>query len=84
LFKTLIAKKEPQKRRIALQVLAKNAKNIPYEKLTKNFEEEEEVDPSLNNLYARVFEEMDSNLRHALIMKSLTHMQVMNLELEVK
>mmetsp|Transcript_12185 Transcript_12185/g.18824 ORF Transcript_12185/g.18824 Transcript_12185/m.18824 type:complete len:245 (-) Transcript_12185:32-766(-) len=84
LFKLLLETGDPLKKTLAIQILAKNCSNIPYEKLTKNFEDEEDLSLDLNKLYSKVFEHIESNMKLSQLLKKLSSMEILNLELSKK
>jgi hypothetical protein len=72
LFKRLLDSKDPDHKKLAIQILTQNCQHIPYEKLTKNFNEEDNFDKDMNILFIKVFEQMDSQLRQSIILKNLS------------
>ena len=54
LFKTLIKTNDPANIKQAKQILAKNFKYIPYEKISKNFDESEDLDKEMFDLYKNI------------------------------
>lgn len=63
---------------IAIKVLAQNCQHIPYEKITKNFDEAEDLTPDLTDLFLKVFEMMDSNWKKSAVLKHLTELEKHN------
>ena len=63
---------------IAIKVLAQNCQHIPYEKITKNFNETEDLSSDLTELFLKVFEMMDSNWKKSAILKHLTELEKHN------
>ena len=55
LFKKLVKTNDPDNIKQAKQVLAKNFKHIPYEKISKNFDDSEDLDKEMLNLYQNIF-----------------------------
>ena len=81
LFTRLMGSTEENKL-IAVRVLSNNCQNIPYEKLTKNFADDDDLTPDLTHLYTKVVTQMESHIRQGLLMKSITEFEKHNLELE--
>jgi hypothetical protein len=59
LFRILVSSNDAEHKKLAIQVLTKNCQYIPYEKITKNFGEDDEFTEDLNNLFSNVFKQMD-------------------------
>ena len=82
LFTRLIETGDPDDRKMAIKILTKNSKHISYEKIPKNFKDDDELDQPLNTLFQSIFQNMESNLRKSLILKSLTDVEIINLKYE--
>jgi hypothetical protein len=67
---------------MAIQVLTKNCQYIPYEKISKNFEDTDELSSDLNNLFVQIFKQMDSKERLSEILKNITEQEISNLKFE--
>lgn len=67
---------------LAIKILTKNCKNVPYSKLAKHFEDEVDISEPLNTMFSRCVQSTEHILNQLLVQKALTEMQKNNLELE--
>ena len=51
LFRKLMATNDPENKKLALQILLQNCQHIPYEKVTKNFDDEDNFNVELGTLF---------------------------------
>ena len=59
LFRKLVQTGDEENKKLAVQILVQNCQHIPFEKITKNFDGEEEFDDGMKTLYSSMFSNMD-------------------------
>ena len=64
---------------MAIKILGKNCSSIPFEKITSNFDDAHVFNEDVNELYRRLFEQIDVAQRHEMIQKSISTKEVENL-----
>lgn len=86
LFKRLILSSEVEGQEgnkvEAIRILTKNCSSLPFEKITKNFKEDEPFTEDVNFLYQKIFMEMDKKERALLTLKNITEMEAFNQEMQ--
>ena len=82
LFKKLMDSKDQEDKKLALQVLVQNCQHIPYEKITKHFKEDDELNSDASDLFLKIFENLELNHKKSLILKNLTTVEKHNLAFE--
>jgi len=63
LAKMLLETGEAASKQMAVKILTEHAANIPFPKVSQIFDQEEEVDASLNQMFKNVFTSLDYSLR---------------------
>jgi len=74
--------KDQEDKKLALQVLVQNCQHIPYEKITKHFKEDDELNSDASDLFLKIFENLELNHKKSLILKNLTTVEKHNLAFE--